>query len=408
MRKAFTLIEIVLVLAILAIVVGLSSVAYRSLQKQTKDIARTSTQRSFLKALDSFRSTGGDVAAILDANKDVSAVAQGQALLNALAEKASATSRESLGKVGELLENVPDMVVIANEADDNSSRLIVDGDTVKIATSGKGFVIVPASDTTEGKSATMASQAAAVVGAEYAQGTASPSYIWNEEGKGISGSNPGEGGTPSVGTPDVTGLGKTTLVIHYADSSSDIDHMAKKFYYSEYVGDAAIKISISRSDNQNISAADVGALTVTFAGLTPTYTTSYVANAYGVTVCQLTFTNLPTSLKKVPTAWSSESYPLFVKADGSSTIQGASRSDDISARKRKLNPPAITSSAGNNGNVLYLKNSGDVIRINSYSTNTSIVPSAAAVETTDYQINTPLATEPSVSGTGTYLVSYTR
>jgi hypothetical protein len=114
------------------------------------------------------------------------------------------------------------------------------------------------------------------------------------------------------------------------------------------------------------------------------------------------------SLKKAPTAWASDSYPLFVKAMGSATIEGASQSYDISARKRQLNPPAITSTAGGSGNIVDFKSTGDIIKINSYTTNSSLVPSAAAVETTNYQLVTPLATEPSASGSGTYLVSYTR
>jgi prepilin-type N-terminal cleavage/methylation domain-containing protein len=144
MKRAFSIIELLVTCAILAIVTGLGVGAYRNLSQNASTVAQNQEQKAFQSALEVFHITGGNLATIL--NFPLSATSshvQAAALTIVLRNPANTNSRIRYGNVSNLISS--DMIVVPYSDNDGCVRLVPNASNTILApqTSGTGFAIVP-------------------------------------------------------------------------------------------------------------------------------------------------------------------------------------------------------------------------------------------------------------------------
>jgi prepilin-type N-terminal cleavage/methylation domain-containing protein len=186
MKNAFSLLELLVACAIMAILVGLGIAIYSNLYKNVELVAFNRDQAVLQQVLDVFNATGGNLAAITGSAATDSAKAA--ALSGLLKNSVDSTSRIEKGSVGNLLGS--NLVLVAypdSLTDDGRSRLIVDSTVKKlvIATTGAGFVVVDKSSALASGAAIdtssdlyKAAKVSNLSGAKYASNEA---YVWNED-----------------------------------------------------------------------------------------------------------------------------------------------------------------------------------------------------------------------------------
>jgi hypothetical protein len=376
MRKALSLIEILLVLGILAIVVGLSTVAYRGIRSQAKDVARMSDQRNFLKALDTFRSLGGDAADILESTS-LSAVEKGQALLTLVTQSADSGDRNKYGAVSELMDEGAAVVPVTS-SDTTSTRIVITNGVAKLATSGDGFAVVSATNediASASATASGATSAAAdatttasdTTGSNYATQT---KYLWDSDASGIDTTGVGDTSSDTGDTPNSSVDNATTLGFQPVYSVT-----GGQFTYANYTSASAyIYIFIYRKDLKDLSASDLS-LVYGFnnSTVTPTTTSIGSGSTAGISAKGIwaKFVN-PNVKLLAATSWTTDTYNISVTATSKNAeIQSGTDTVPVYALAVDLASPTITDSSGSSS-TLQFTTAGNTLTVDSATPNSGI------------------------------------
>lgn len=385
-RRAFSLVEILITLAIVGFIVAIVVVSYTNLRENAENIVQDDSQRSFLRALEAFTSTGGDIGQILTA--DISDGDKANALLTALKSTADADKRNATGQISSLVGE--DLFIIVADPSTTGPRLRLLGDSVALVEGGEGFIVTNDSNLTalEVENSEAVELAASNSlnaldsGALYATNTA---YLWDEDDTIIAGPANIGGKAGAV----VGGLSGSEIVIAFGDSVSGAPNdTPMAFDFFEYTnGGSAVEIFAYRRDAVDLTTAELD-LAAKFNGAPVGSAANAVRNVHGnkivptggTTVRGVVITLPTTSLKAVNT-WTASSYSLAVQA--SATAVGTSRglgtaaaARTISAIKSPLAAPSI-SIASDSAHAGIL-DPGDVVRVDSELTNPT-VPSAVYI-----------------------------
>jgi Tfp pilus assembly protein PilE len=328
MRNAFSIIELLITCAILAIVAGLGVAAYGVLSKNAQLAVSNNDQAALQQVMEAFHMTGGNLAAIT--NSSAIDDAKAAALSGLLQNSVDKNSRVQKGAVGNLLNS--DLVVIAypgSQTDDGRSRLVVSNaaqGTFAVATSGAGFIAVNktsalASHATVDTSSSLYTSAVQpnLTGAKYASGEA---YVWNED-------------TTVITAPITTGGNDPTPLTPSA---------AKTYFYSadmpaanpslwDYIGGTAVTVHLSLKKNgvaTDLTAIDPS-VTVTVMLGTITYSlpaTSWITETLPSGIKGL---KQPIVLNSIlpASSWAAANYDLAVNATSSDATYAVSSSGTV-------------------------------------------------------------------------------
>jgi len=391
-RRAFSLIEILITLAIVGFIVAIVVVSYSNIRENAESIVQDDSQRSFLRALETFTSTGGDLGQITGAT-ELSDTDKAYALIAALQKTADPEKREATGRVSSLVRD--DLIVVAADESAASPRLRFVGDSVVLANDNNpGFLI--SSDS--GKSPVAVANTAGVAAAasdslnalsEGALYATSSSYLWDEDNTIITGPASVGANTGAVSG----GLTGSEIIIAFGDSIAGVPNANPMAYdYSTYTsGDAHIQVFAYRRDAVDLTTAEIN-LVVKFDGAVVGSAVNAVRNVHsnkvvtsGGTSVNGVLIDLPTTALKAPNQWSSGAYNLSAQANstGLGSLRGlgtAAAIRTLSAIPSPLNPPtiALTGDFNNSGPHAGVIDSGEVITINSEVNNPG-VPVAAYI-----------------------------
>jgi Tfp pilus assembly protein PilE len=329
MRNAFSIIELLITCAILAIVAGLGVAAYGVLSKNVQLAASNHDQAALQQVMEAFHMMGGNLAAITNSGGVDSVKAA--ALSGLLQNSVSSDSRVQKGAVSNLLSS--NLVIVTygepGTPDDGRSRLVVSNaaqGTFAVATSGTGFIAVNktsalASHATVDTSSSLYTSAVQpnLTGAKYASGEA---YVWNED-------------TTVKTAPITTGGNDPTPLTPSA---------AKTYFYSadmpaanpslwDYIGGTAVTVHLSLKKNgvaTDLTAIDPS-VTVTVMLGTITYSlpaTSWITETLPSGIKGLKHPVVLNSILPA-SSWAAANYDLAVNATSSDATYAVSSSGTV-------------------------------------------------------------------------------
>lgn len=283
-KKGFSAVEMIFTLVLVGALTGIGVVAYRNIQSRAEEAAHNKDQVVLQQVMESFRITGGNMAAIL-ANTDLSADQQAAALTIVMQKGSTA---ETVKQTGRITSTIPADTVIVRYTGTDKDRLmpspseapitlaLVKAGQTTVSEDGAAAVTTPGpSDPVAfivtkktsilGAQAATASEAAVaaantvlnpnVLGAHYAVGS---QYLWNEDASSSSGSLPSSNDTnPGAGVVGVPGAVGLTVAAEFSPGVMGVG--TGNYTYNEYQGSSPATVSyyVFRVDGKPLFAEDV-------------------------------------------------------------------------------------------------------------------------------------------------------
>jgi prepilin-type N-terminal cleavage/methylation domain-containing protein len=322
MRKGLSLVELLIALSVLSLVIALGIIGYRNIRQNADSLAQDKDQKTFLQALEAFRSTGGNIAAI--SSSTLTSEEKARALLESLKATASSSERNTRGAVGQLLAS--DTVVVPYSSSDGRSRIVISGNgEAMLASSGPGYIVVSSRSP---RATTMAAPSSAVVtvvnSATAPSSTASRyasnnNYLWDEDGSALT--DPSAGGTAALTstTPSVTAVSFSPLLFASSISGGQVSPDGSiSFRYEDYAG-SSITLFTYRQDLIPVASGDLnltanlGSATVPGSPATSNVSSGNIVSSGGTPASGYLLIARPDILKPANT-WSTSRYALTATA----------------------------------------------------------------------------------------------